>query len=316
MKKIAGIFFYFIVTASSFAGNFYIGSNINYSKQLNLLSKWFASGYETGLTGFYELPYENFLLNFNLVYGQYFHNQIKENKLQFYSVNAGPEYVFSANNHFKPYLGIYFGSQYMSLYLLSNASKENTFKPSFSISGGFQSDFNFFSARFYASYKLLEISSNLQQNINVGFSALIKTDFSSDNKPDNIIPVDQSSAFIKITDVNLNSIFSSKYSLYTETGIGKIVIINIGSAKLYDVWVETNVQTISSKPSSTKKINNIGPGEQVVLDIPVHLNEKILEKQEKRDLSVNFKIIYKTKEGIFSFVNEQTILIQNKKSQK
>ncbi|MDH5718161.1 MAG: hypothetical protein OEZ22_11070 [Spirochaetia bacterium] len=316
MKKITGIFIYCIFTTASFAGSLYIGSNIRYSKQLNLLSKWLPAGYETGLNGIYELPYKNILLNFDMVYGQYFHLKAKESRLQYYSFNTGPEYLFSVNNYFNPYVGIYFGSQYMSLYLLSNTSKENTFKPVFSTSGGFQSDFNYFSTRFYVSYKLFEISSNLQQNINTGFSALFKINFSSENKASDVIPVNQNSSFIKIIDVNLNSIFSSRYTMYNEAGIGKITIKNIGPTKLYDVWVETNIQTISAKPSSTKIIDSIAPDEQLILDIPVHLNEKILEKQESKDLPINFKIIYKAKEGIFSFVNEQTILIQNKKSQK
>lgn len=300
------------VTGSAFSApdGFVFGIKGGYSSLTGYYGDKFNSGISFGLLGDYYTSLKNLFWEMEFNYGSFDMKVNPESSLTDLSFLIGPLYMKNINRYFQPFIGILGGGSYMTLKLDALDNEETTFKPTGSAKIGFITNLmRGVPFRIEGAYRLNQLSGELYQNYQVGISTMIRSDIF--NGPNNL---GRKESLIQITDIKLNPIFGARYGSYKEGNIGTVVVENVGRNPLYEIRVETDIAEITDNSTSTKSIKELRPGRKVTLAIPVAITKNILEIQEERDLAIRFNVVYKTKRGIFSYVEHDTILVHSKNS--
>jgi hypothetical protein len=289
---------------------FVFGIKGGYSSLAGYYGERFNSGMSIGLLGDYYTSSRYLFWEMEFNYGSYDMKVNPESSLTDVSFILGPMFMKNINRYFQPFAGILGGGSYMTLKLDTLGSEETTFKPVGAAKIGFIT--NLISGvpfRIEGIYRVNQLSGELYQNYQLGLSAMVRGDIF-----DNRSQLGRKESLVQVTDVKLNPIFGARYGSYKEGNIGTVVVENVGRNPLYDIRVDTDIAEITDNPTSTKVVKTLKPGKKATLAIPVSITKEILEIQEERDLAIRFSVIYKTKRGIFSYVEHDTILVHSKNS--
>ncbi len=302
----------FSQTGSSFTmpEGFVFGVKGGYSGLTGFYGDMFSSGISFGLVGDYYTSMKYLLWEVDFNYGSFDMKASPDSSLSDLSLSVGPLFVANISRYFQPFAGILGGGSYMTLNLDTLGSKETTFKPVGAVKAGFYTNpIRGIPLRFEGIYRVNQLSGELYQNYQFGLSAMVRGDIF-----DGPSQLGRKESLVQVSNVKLNPIFGARYGSYKEGNIGTVTVENVGRNTLYNIKVNTDIAEITKSSTSTKTVRELKPGKKVTLAIPVAITKEILDIQEERDLAIRFSVIYKTKRGIFSYVEHDTILVHSKNS--
>ncbi len=121
---------------------------------------------------------------------------------------------------------------------------------------------------------------------------------------DSAIPGNQQKP-LKIANVALDNVFPSLIHYYLEKPVGYITIKNDLDFPVKNLQAELNLRQFIDYPQKSDPILSLSPGEETVIDLNIHLNEKAFNIQEDLPVLVQINVSYEI-DGVLHTISQTT----------
>lgn len=266
-----------------------------------------AIGY--GINTLYGLNADQFFLDFDIFYQSHSLKTNASSTLSSIGFGGGLGYTIQVFDWLQPYASAGGGAEYVTLTLAETSIASSSYKP-YGIGklGIFSAPMDNLVLKLEGSYKVKQISNQTYPSMQAGLTVMFNGNFFGGGGNQ----LGRRESLVQISDVQLKPVFSARYAEYAQAGVGIVSVENVGRNPLYKVKVEAEVEGLTRKPTSTRVIEEIAAGDTKDLDVSLLFSQDILEVIESRDMPISLKVSYRTKSGVFSYKEYDSLLVHSK----
>jgi len=285
-----------------------LGFYSGYISAGGILEQKIQPGFGLGLTGLYFSSWRYLFYESNFHYNSFESIKSPGSALTQLSLALGPGLYLSLSRWFEPFIVLQGGMNSLFINLKQTNIKTNTLKLLGVGKVGFMSSpFRYISFRLEGSYGVNELSGDIHSYYQASFSVMMRTEIFSNR---NLVPKKES--LVQIEKIELRPIFGSRYSVYEDEGIGFVKLVNKSNQTLTDIKVNTSIDEIKSGPTPSIVIDKMEPQEELEVNLPLLINQDVLRINESRKLALNIQPFYKEKRGVYSYIENTSILVHSK----
>lgn len=230
-----------------------------------------------------------------------------DSRLSLYSISAGPVFYYPLYRWAYPFTSVSLGGYCSTLELDASRKTAENYNACGAASAGVM--FPLLAStmlRLDATYSWYAMREPLS-SVAYGVSAHYNISFDGSGSQ-----LARKESLVQISATSIADIFPARKSYYNASGIGTVTIENVGRNPLGDVKIETEIGEVTDFASSTEKISEMAPGEKKTVVIRVTLNDAVMKLVEDRYVPVRFRVVYKTKTAVYSYVEYDNILVHHK----